>query len=583
MGGCLSSQKPEEAAVTGCPAPAKAKPAAPANPDATPVGTGGGHAPSDASSSKVVEQPPQQLQVQLDVPVQQPAPKPESDSASSIDAVPPRPSLSPSSGNARFAPNVLPAPSPQAAAIGKGALMSRGSSFDSSSSDVSTPGDGSGICSNESSQPPASDLLMNLLVSRLAQQQQLQAQLGRGITGEKGAAAGTPAGGSMFDQSAQPGDLTDARTRATGGATTALRRASALPGYVTSKALTIPFSELEIMKQVGEGSSGRVYMAKWRESLVAVKLLLNTGGDVEDMEAAADLAMSLSNPVLLNLEKEASLMAALRHPNIVGFLGVCPTPPCVVSDFCSRGSLNDVLRAAKQYPAKAAQLDWVRRLNMALDAAKGMLYLHLHSPPIIHSHLKSSNLLVDKHWMVKVCDCNLSKIMGDSSEAYIAPNNSRWLAPEVLNRQPATLASDVYSFGVVLWEMLTLELPWGRCNQREVMKLVSEGQRLQVPARSALPPSSQGFEGLDLYEELIHKCWAEDPKDRPTFAEVIGYLRLGRKVGHDSLVPAEQELHAQRKAQHAKRQPNLHGQHAPHGQPSMESEPRPQSELVPAP
>jgi hypothetical protein len=57
-------------------------------------------------------------------------------------------------------------------------------------------------------------------------------------------------------------------------------------------------------------------------------------------------------------------MAALRHPNIVGFLGVCPTPPCVVSDFCSRGSLADVLGAAKKSPVKAAQLDWVRRLNM---------------------------------------------------------------------------------------------------------------------------------------------------------------------------------------------------------------------------
>lgn len=49
------------------------------------------------------------------------------------------------------------------------------------------------------------------------------------------------------------------------------------------------------------------------------------------------------------------------------------TPPCVVSDFCSRGSLNDVLKAAKDSPSKAAQLDWTRRINMALDAAKGMV------------------------------------------------------------------------------------------------------------------------------------------------------------------------------------------------------------------
>ena len=68
-------------------------------------------------------------------------------------------------------------------------------------------------------------------------------------------------------------------------------------------------------------------------------------------------------------------MASLRHPNVVGFLGVCAHPPCVVTEYCGRGSLTDVLRGGAKSPAKAAQIDWPRRLNMALDAAKGMLYL----------------------------------------------------------------------------------------------------------------------------------------------------------------------------------------------------------------
>jgi hypothetical protein len=57
-------------------------------------------------------------------------------------------------------------------------------------------------------------------------------------------------------------------------------------------------------------------------------------------------------------------MASLRHPSIVQFLAVCPFPPSVVTEYCSRGSLADVLRAAKQSPAMAAKLDWPRRLNM---------------------------------------------------------------------------------------------------------------------------------------------------------------------------------------------------------------------------
>jgi hypothetical protein len=62
--------------------------------------------------------------------------------------------------------------------------------------------------------------------------------------------------------------------------------------------------------------------------------------------------------------QEASLIAALRHPNITQFLAVCTVPPCMVTEYCSRGSLFDLLRAASSNPAKAAHLTWPRRLTM---------------------------------------------------------------------------------------------------------------------------------------------------------------------------------------------------------------------------
>ena len=96
------------------------------------------------------------------------------------------------------------------------------------------------------------------------------------------------------------------------------------------------------------------------------------------------------------------MMAAMRHPNVVLYLGVCLDPPCVVTEYCARGSLNDVLKRALYNAKYAEQLDWRVRLSMALDAAKGMNYLHTSDPPVIHRDLKSPNLLVDKHWRVKV-------------------------------------------------------------------------------------------------------------------------------------------------------------------------------------
>lgn len=59
--------------------------------------------------------------------------------------------------------------------------------------------------------------------------------------------------------------------------------------------------------------------------------------------------------------QEASMMAALRHPNIVMYLGVCLSPPMVITEYCARGSLNEVLKKGLQFPGFASQLDWSRR------------------------------------------------------------------------------------------------------------------------------------------------------------------------------------------------------------------------------
>jgi serine/threonine protein kinase len=63
-------------------------------------------------------------------------------------------------------------------------------------------------------------------------------------------------------------------------------------------------------------------------------------------------------------------MASVRHPNVISYLGVCAEPACIVTEYCSKGSLTDVLRRGRASLAHRAALDWPRRLNMAMDAAK---------------------------------------------------------------------------------------------------------------------------------------------------------------------------------------------------------------------
>ena len=76
-----------------------------------------------------------------------------------------------------------------------------------------------------------------------------------------------------------------------------------------------------------------------------------------------------ADPLLASLRREAGLQAAVRHPNVVSLMAVCFEPPTIVSEYYSRGSLLDVLQAARQSLQVAAELSWVRRCNMVRSHA----------------------------------------------------------------------------------------------------------------------------------------------------------------------------------------------------------------------
>jgi serine/threonine protein kinase len=173
----------------------------------------------------------------------------------------------------------------------------------------------------------------------------------------------------------------------------------------------IRFEELHIARSCGEGSYGKVYMGTWHETTVAVKILLGT--TMVNSQQEAEEALEESRKMVGQLDDEAGLMASLRHPNCVPFFAVCHNPPCIVTEYCSRGGLDSVLAEARRDPAALAKMTWKRRLSLVLDAARGMLYLHRRSVPVLHRDLKSPNILVDENWHAKVGDFNLSRLMED--------------------------------------------------------------------------------------------------------------------------------------------------------------------------
>ncbi|GMI70255.1 hypothetical protein like AT5G49470 [Hibiscus trionum] len=259
----------------------------------------------------------------------------------------------------------------------------------------------------------------------------------------------------------------------------------------------ILWEDLTIGEKIGHGSCGTVYHGMWFESDVAVKVFSK---------------QEYSDDVIHAFRREVSLMKRLRHPNVLLFMGVVVSSErlCIVTEFLPRGSLFDILQR------NTTKLGWRRRVNMALDIARGMNYLHNCNPPIIHRDLKSSNLLVDKNWTVKVGDFGLSCL---KHETYLSTKNGKgtpqWMAPEVLRNEHSDEKSDVYSFGVILWELATEKIPWDSHNSMQLIGAVGfMNQRLEIPKE--LDPR---------WASMIEICWHSDPQCRPMFQELLNKLR----------------------------------------------------------
>jgi len=181
----------------------------------------------------------------------------------------------------------------------------------------------------------------------------------------------------------------------------------------------------------------------------------------------------------------------------------------MVYEFVNRGSLWDVLH---NY---LIPLNWHNILKMAIDAARGMSYLHLFKPPIIHRDLKSANLLVDSSFTVKICDFGLSKTKAIHYAMTGQTGTPGYMAPEIIASQKYTEKVDVYSFGIIFWELTTRQTPYHGMNPMQILfAVLNHGLRPSLP--NSCPPS---------ISSLINSCWHSHPDKRPHFDEIFKTLK----------------------------------------------------------
>ncbi|CAN6335987.1 unnamed protein product [Urochloa humidicola] len=200
---------------------------------------------------------------------------------------------------------------------------------------------------------------------------------------------------------------------------------------------------------VGQGSFGTVYRGVLPDGRkVAVKLMDRPGKQGEE-----------------EFEMEVELLSRLRSPYLLGLIGHCSEGGhrLLVYEFMANGGLQEHLYPNRGSCGGISKLDWDTRMRIALQAAKGLEYLHERvNPPVIHRDFKSSNILLDKDFHARVSDFGLAKLGSDKAGGHVSTRvlgTQGYVAPEYALTGHLTTKSDVYSYGVVLLELLTGRIP----------------------------------------------------------------------------------------------------------------------------
>ncbi|MDP2436925.1 MAG: protein kinase [archaeon] len=205
---------------------------------------------------------------------------------------------------------------------------------------------------------------------------------------------------------------------------------------------------------------------------------------------------------------------------------------------------DELQQVLKKHAGVLAPIDWVVRLKLATDIARGMVYLHELSPPMVHRDLKSPNIFLMRPLvgypredplelakpLAKVGDFGLSLRISSGHELQILSEhreendpllniNPTWAAPEILNGAKYTTMVDVYAMGIILWELLVRAHPFEETSMDTLKWHVLNGGRPLIPDAFASNP-----EHAD-YIALMRTCLLQNPGDRPSMREVYDALR----------------------------------------------------------
>lgn len=224
---------------------------------------------------------------------------------------------------------------------------------------------------------------------------------------------------------------------------------------------------------------------------------------------------------------EAQHLTRIHHKNLVSLIGYCKDKNhlALVYEYMPEGNLQDHLRDT----STSKSLTWEQRLQIALDAAQGLEYLHVGcKPALIHRDVKSRNILLTTDLGAKIADFGLTKAFSDSKTHITTQpaGTMGYLDPEYYRSYHISEKSDVYSFGVVLLELITGHSPVVPIND-SVSIHIGEWvhQNLDQGSIESIIDSSMGgdydINSIWKVADLALHCKQEVFRERPTMTDVV--------------------------------------------------------------
>ncbi|XP_069089824.1 lymphokine-activated killer T-cell-originated protein kinase [Pleurodeles waltl] len=295
----------------------------------------------------------------------------------------------------------------------------------------------------------------------------------------------------------------------------------------TPTALVIPASPF--MQKLGYGTGVSVYLMKR-----SPKGLHHSPWAVKKLNPRCD--QSQKNVYQKRLHEEAGILKNLQHPNIVGYRAFTKASDgsmCLAMEYGGEKSLNDLIEAKNEngegpFPAETI-------LKVALSMARGLKYLH-NEKKLLHGDIKSSNVVIKGDFeAIKICDVGVSlpldenMTVSDPQLHYVG--TEPWKPKEALEDDGViTDKSDIFAFGLTLWEMMTLAIPHLNLPPEEDEDESFDEEDFDDDAyyealgtRPALNIEELG-ESYQKVIELFSVCTNEDPKKRPSAAQILAVL-----------------------------------------------------------